>query len=94
MCSSDLGPTLAASGRVFCLTARVETIWKRVGGPRAGERRPLLAGDDPRGRLEALLAERAPRYAAFEQISTDNRRPSEVADEIVERMVGRITPSE
>ena len=36
MLDASAGPTLAASGRVFCLTARVETIWKRVGGPRAG----------------------------------------------------------
>lgn len=91
MLDVDAGPTLAATGRVFCLTASVETIWKRVGGPRAGERRPLLAGDDPRGRIEALLAERTPRYAAFEQITTDDRRPSDVAEEIVELMGGRVT---
>jgi shikimate kinase len=93
MLDASAGPTLAASGRVFCLTARVETIWKRVGGPRAGERRPMLAGDDPRGRLEALVAERAARYAEFEQITTDDRRPSEVAEEIVQLMGGRVTPS-
>jgi shikimate kinase len=47
----------------------------------------LLAGDDPRGRIEALLAERTPRYAAFEQITTDDRRPSDVAEEIVQLML-------
>jgi shikimate kinase len=53
----------------------------------------MLAGDDPRGRLEALVAERAARYAKFEQITTDDRRPSEVAEEIVQLMGGRVTPS-
>ena len=80
------GASLAATGRVFCLTAGIDTIWRRVGGARGGERRPLLAGDNPRGRLEELLAGRVERYAAFEQVVTDDRRPSDVADEIVERL--------
>ena len=80
------GASLAATGRVFCLTAGIDTIWRRVGGARGGERRPLLAGDDPRERLEELLAGRVERYAAFEQVVTDDRRPSDVADEIVERL--------
>ena len=77
---------LGATGRVFCLTASVDTIMERVapGGDAAG--RPMLAGGDVRERITALLAERAAGYAAFEQVPTDARSPEQVADDIVERL--------
>jgi shikimate kinase len=73
---------LASSGMVVCLTASPKVILRRVGGSRAGERRPLLSGADPEARIRELLTEREAAYAAFRQISTDGRPPSEVAEEI------------
>lgn len=73
---------LSATGTVVCLTAEPEVILKRVGGARAGERRPLLAGADPRARITELLAERAEAYGRFPQVSTDGRSPTEIAIEI------------
>ena len=82
MVDPDNAATLGATGRVVCLVADVETILDRV--MVAGvEQRPMLAGADPRGRIEALLAERAPAYERFEQLITDGRTPEELADEIV-----------
>lgn len=73
---------LEASGLVVCLTASPEVIFRRVGGARAGERRPLLAGDDPEIIIKRMLEERAPLYERFVQVSTDGRPPSEVAEQI------------
>jgi len=65
-------------------------VWLRVGLPAAVKRigldtaRPLLLGN-VRGRLLALLKERAPLYAevASEVVDTDERSPAEVAEQIV-----------
>ncbi|MBP7561050.1 MAG: shikimate kinase [Armatimonadetes bacterium] len=51
---------MRASGLVVCLTAPVEVIMERT---RHDASRPLLAGQLDRSRVEALLAERAGRYA-------------------------------
>lgn len=77
---------LGGSGRVFCLTASVDTILRRVAPDGAAAGRPLLAGADARQRITALLAERAEGYARFEQVDTDGRSPVEVADEILRRL--------
>ncbi len=75
---------LASSGFVVCLTASPKAILRRVGGPSAGARRPLLAVNDPEARIRELMNERAPAYKRFPQVSTDGRTPSEVADRIME----------
>lgn len=49
-----------AAGLILCLTAPVEAILERT---RHDASRPLLAGQLDRGRVEALLAERAESYA-------------------------------
>jgi shikimate kinase len=52
---------LKASGTLVCLTARPHVILARTA---PWQDRPLLANaEDPRARVEALLAARAPRYA-------------------------------
>jgi 3-dehydroquinate synthase len=53
---------LARGAEVVVLTADPDVIARRVGG---GDTRPLIAGDDAGGRMRSLMAERAPRYAAF-----------------------------
>ena len=67
--------------RVVWLRVSLSTAVKRVGLDTA---RPLLLGN-VRGRLLALLNERAPLYAevASEVIDTDDRTPAEVAKQIV-----------
>jgi shikimate kinase len=72
---------LAARGVVVCLTATPETIHARVG--RSIDSRPMLRGGDARARIETLLAERAPAYARFTQVTTDDRDVDEIVDEIV-----------
>jgi shikimate kinase len=52
------------------------------------EERPLLAGDDPAGRLEALRAARAPIYAeaAHLRVGTAGLSHAQVVEEIIGRM--------
>lgn len=90
---------LLDSGRVFCLTARPETIHYRItrGSPNAAVR-PMLAApnnndgndnggngnDDPLERIRQLLADRAAAYAhAHHTVPTDHRTPEQVAAEIL-----------
>jgi shikimate kinase len=79
--------TMLQKGKVFCLCASLETIYERVqremesGGPG----RPLLAGENPRQRIQALLEERAEAYAqAHHSIQTDGLTPEQVAQRVVE----------
>jgi shikimate kinase len=73
---------MLASGLVFCLDARAETIQRRVG--KSATARPLLAGDNSLERIRALLAQRAGVYAqAHHTIETDRLTPEEVARSIL-----------
>lgn len=78
---------LLETGRAFCLTATPGTIVARVTADGIDDR-PLLSGRDPEARVSELLAERAERYAAFEQVPTDQRSVVEVVADIVERLAG------
>lgn len=72
---------LQTRGVLVCLQASPEAILQRVGENRS---RPLLAGDDPLGRIRRLLAERAPIYArAGTNVLTDGRRMGEVVDHVL-----------
>ena len=75
---------LRDAGVVVCLTAEPETILRRVGDL---VKRPLLAGCDPRGVIERLLAARAPAYAAAADVivDTSGRGVDDVVAEIRER---------
>jgi shikimate kinase len=90
-------PGVLALGGGAVLSPRTRTalhgrrvVWLRVGLPAAVKRigldtaRPLLLGN-VRGRLLALLNERAPLYSevASEVVDTDERSPAEVAERIV-----------
>jgi shikimate kinase len=77
---------LERNGQVFCLTASSEVILVRLAGEGV-EGRPLLGGDDPAGRLVALLAERRDGYGRFEQVVTDRRTVDEVVDVILKRII-------
>jgi shikimate kinase len=92
-------PGVLALGGGAVLSPRTRTalrgrrvVWLRVGLPAAVKRvgldtaRPLLLGN-VRGRLLALLNERAPLYqeVASEIVDTDERSPAEVAEQIMAR---------
>ena len=73
--------------RVVWLEVSVEDAARRLEGEAAA--RPLLAGRDPRGVLEEMLARRSALYAetAAVRVSTDGRLPPVVADEIERQLV-------
>lgn len=75
---------LRHGNRIFCLVAELDVVMERVMRRRSS--RPMLAGDDPRSRVEQLMNERAGGYAAFEAISTDERPPTSVVDDIIGRL--------
>lgn len=68
-------------GQVFYLRAKGETIYERL---KDDTTRPLLQGEDPQTKIEALLQERDPYYraAADVVIAVDGRSFSEILDEI------------
>jgi shikimate kinase len=71
------------SGLVFCLSARPETVYRRVAESSTSDAavRPLLAGDNPLERIKTLLAKRSQAYAqAHHTIETDTLTPEQVAD--------------
>jgi shikimate kinase/nitroreductase len=74
---------LAATGRIFCLTAEPDEILRRVLADPAAVERPLLRSDDPAARVRALLEDRASAYRAFAQIPTDGVSPDEIAEIII-----------
>jgi shikimate kinase len=72
---------LATRGYVIYLEASVD---QQYGRTRGGKTRPLLAGEDRRGRLQALMETREPLYRAIADhcVATDGRRVDAVATEI------------
>ena len=73
--------TLGASGVLICLTAPADAILARLGD---ATDRPLLAGPDRRQRVEALLAQRAPDYAAIlHQIDTAGLTVEQAAERVI-----------
>ena len=78
---------LKANGVLICLRADAATIARRVGRRPS---RPLLTGEgDLRERIERLLAERTPAYAAADiMIDSDDRPLDHVVEEIL-RHAGR-----
>jgi shikimate kinase/3-dehydroquinate synthase len=79
---------LAKTGLIVCLEAKPETIYERLFREAAcspeTEVRPLLANDNPLGRIRQLKASRQPHYAKADwTIHTDGLSVSEVADEVI-----------
>lgn len=70
-----------AGSAVVCLVASVDELARRLADE--ADHRPLLAGGDPRARIEALLDERRAGYARFPQVDTDGRTPDEVVDAVL-----------
>ncbi len=77
---------LKKNGKLFWLTATVETIASRIGGD---TQRPSLTGKKSfLEEIEEVLAERAPKYkaAADHTISTEQLSAAEVADRVLSFM--------
>ena len=76
---------LGARGFVIYLHTSVDQQLSRT---RKGRGRPLLANDDPRAVLEALMATREPLYREIADLTvdTDGRKVRAVANEIVDRL--------
>lgn len=76
------------AGVLVFLIASSEAIWHRVGRSRPGRvRRPLLAVENPRQRIEQLLAERLPAYEQADlKIETDGKSQEAIAEEIAEEL--------
>ncbi len=76
---------LRERGRVIYLHASVDQLLKRTSG---SKNRPLLQTDDPRIRIEQILAERRPLYESVASLSieTGHRTVRSVVKEILQRL--------
>jgi len=75
---------LKEAGVVVCLWASPEGILERTG--RSSDR-PLLNVEDPKAKIEELLAQRESCYARADiTIQTEGKTPREVAKEILEKI--------
>ena len=73
---------LKSTGIVICLTADEETIIKRT---KKYKHRPLLNVEDPKLKIRALLAKRAPLYAKADHcIDTGKLTIRQVVEKVVE----------
>jgi shikimate kinase len=69
---------------VVRLTARLETIHRRLSGAPGADERPMLAGERPLERIAALLAGREARYAEADvTLDTEGRTIAEVVDALL-----------
>lgn len=80
---------LSRNGRIFCLVATPDEIYDRMANDPSRKERPLLTVEDPRQRIAELMTEREGDYARFVQITTDNAKPSVVAEMVAELWEGR-----
>lgn len=82
MCDEENVQALKGSGVLVCLTASADAILERTAATLPA--RPLLAGADPKQRLEELLKLRASYYAQADiTIDTTGRTLKEVTEEIL-----------
>lgn len=75
---------LGQLGRVYYLKVSAQTVYERL---KEDTTRPLLQGEDPQGKIEKLLAERAAFYeaGADEIIEADEKSVDEMIAEIDKR---------
>ena len=82
MLDPDNAKALGDSGRVFCLVATPEEIYKRVSTD-VGAKRPLLATANPMERIIDLLQEREAGYGRFSQLVTTAKSADEVSQNLL-----------
>jgi len=76
---------LTKTGRFFCLTATADEILTRVGKDRST--RPLLAVADPKTKIIELLEERKKGYQRFDKVSTSEKSPNEIAQDLIDLLI-------
>ncbi len=69
------------SGKIVFLETSPDMLWERVKGKKD---RPLLRGDNPKGNLMRIYADRQPLYENTKdfKVTTDGKTAAAVADEI------------
>ena len=77
---------LGANGRIFCLSAPIDQIIERI-LKEDHSKRPLLDSEDFEERLREIYSQRVASYSVFEQVDTAGRTPSEIAEEISDRLL-------
>jgi len=82
----DVRVAIEQQGVSVWLDVDLELLWKRV-QDKPG--RPLLANDDPKATLAALLAERAPVYGQADVIvgSKDGQTQTDVAKDVIRGLI-------
>jgi shikimate kinase / 3-dehydroquinate synthase len=87
---------MRSSGRLVTLAVTPETSWQRAraeaasAGVPLGALRPLLAGDDPLMRVQALQERRAAAYACADELMVaDAESPERLAARVVAGVAGR-----
>ncbi len=89
MCDEQNVQALRSGGVLVCLTAGADAILERTAATLPA--RPLLAGGDPKERINELLKLRAPYYARADvTIDTTGRTLQEVTEEILQRIKGKL----
>ncbi len=79
---------LRKNGVIVCLTASAEAILKRI---EKNTDRPLLQVEDPLNRINELLKSREQFYRNADIIiNTEGKSPQEIAEEIIEKVRGRL----
>jgi len=73
---------LQQNGRIFCLVATPEEIFKRISGDKIGKR-PLLESDNPLERIIDLTRERHKVYRQFIQIDTSGKNIQQITEHLV-----------
>lgn len=76
---------LSRQGRVFCLVATPEEILTRLKNDKEHPR-PLLEVPEPGERIVELLRERGEGYARFPQVATNNKHPSDIILDLINRI--------
>lgn len=73
---------LSVNGRVFCLVATPEEIFKRISRNK-NAKRPLLDTPDPLKRIIELINEREKSYRQFIQIDTSGKSLQEITQHLI-----------
>lgn len=76
---------LSRKGRVFCLVATPQEILSRLKSDK-NNHRPLLDVPNPNEQIVELLQERKMGYQRFLKLSTDNKSPHDLAENLLEFM--------
>ena len=74
---------LESTGKIFCLTANIDEIIKRLSNPRARAQRPLLKTENLKQHVKEMLEKRRSTYTKFVQINTSGKTTREAVDAIL-----------